>query len=90
MQTIKPASKQIFARPHEAIAKTKSGLLLSAGAAEKPQMATVLNIGDEVKGYKSNDVIVYKLFTTTDIKLNGDDYILIEDEDVLGTVLEVE
>jgi len=88
MQTIKPASKQIFARPHEATQKTQSGILLAEKMAEKPQMATVINVGDGVTQFQKDDTIVYKLFTTTDIKLNGEEFILIEEEDVLGTVLE--
>jgi len=89
MQTIKPASKHLFCKPQESIRQTQSGLLL-AGAAQKPQMADVINVGSEVKDYKSKDVIIYKPYSITDIKLEGKEYFLVAEEDVLGSVVETE
>jgi chaperonin GroES len=87
MQTIKPAKHQIFARPTIAENKTKSGILLKE-ATEKPQTAEVINIGSEVNQFKPKDKIIYKMFTTTEIKLNDEQFILIDEEDVLGKVIE--
>lgn len=86
MQTIKPASKVLFCKPNEAENKTNSGILLG-DAAEKPKTATVINSG--ATDYARDDVVVYKSYATTDVKLNGEQYILLHEDDVLGKVCEV-
>lgn len=63
---------------------------MTEGAAEKPQTAKVINVGNEVKDYKTNDTIIYKPYSISDIKLNGEEYFLVDQIDILGTVLEVE
>lgn len=88
MHRIRPASKQIFAKPTEAEKTTKSGLILSDGSVDKPRTAEVINVGSDVTWLKAHDTIVYKMYTTTDIKLDGVDYMLIAEEDVLGVVEE--
>lgn len=88
MQTIAPAPGQIFAKPDEAEAKTKSGLLLDTKSAEKPRTAKVINVGDGVTFYRPNDTIVYKAYAPTEIKLEGVEYILVAAEDVLGKVIQ--
>lgn len=88
MQTVKPASNQLFCKPDEAITKTASGILLEKKSAEKPRTAKVINVGDGVKGYQPNDTIIYKSYSTSEIKLNGNEFFLVEDRDVLGTIVE--
>ena len=89
MQTINPAKTQIFAKPTEKQNTTKAGIFLTDSAVEQPKFAEIINVGKDVKDYKAKDVIVYKEYTTTDIKLNGEDFILIDAQDVLGEVVEV-
>lgn len=88
MQTIKPSKDQIFAKPDEVVTKTKSGLYISEQAAEKPQTANVINVGESVTQYEPNDKIIYKSYAMTDVKLNNEDFIIIAEEDVLGKVVE--
>lgn len=90
MQTIKPANNQLFCKREEATSKTKSGILIQNKSAEKPQMAEVINVGKSVESFKPKETIVYKPYATVDISLNKEDYFLINEEDVLGTVIEVE
>lgn len=88
MQTIKPHNNQIFAKPSEGIKQTKTGLILS-DEIDKPTTAEVINVGSRVKDIKSGDVISYKPYAASEVKLNSTDYILVADEDVLGVVIEV-
>ena len=88
MKTIKPAQNQVFAKPTEATTKTASGFILSTANAQKPQTASVINVGGGVDWLKAKDTIVYKAYTTTDIKLDGQDYILLSAEDILGVIVE--
>jgi chaperonin GroES len=89
MQTIKPTADNIFAKPDETVKQTKSGFLLGEGAVEQPKIAEVINIGGKVTSLKSGDRIIYKSYSTTDIKLDDQDYILMKEEDVVGVVVEV-
>lgn len=90
MQTIKPASKQLFCKPEEAVTKTSSGFFIPDKAAEKPKVAEVINVGSSVVEFKPKDRVIYKSYSTNDIKLDGQDYFLISEEDLLGTVVETE
>lgn len=90
MQTVSPAPKQLFCKPDEAITKTASGILIEKDAAEKPKTCTVINVGSEIKHYKRDDKVIYKSYSVTDLRLNGEDFLLVAEEDVLGAVLETE
>ena len=83
---INPLADYVVAQAEEAAAKTASGLYLPEQAQEKPKIAKVLATGKEVKALKNGDKIVYKSYSTTDLKINGEDYILVKEEDVLATV----
>jgi chaperonin GroES len=86
--TIRPTKDMLFCKPAEAETQTKSGFILAASAAEKPKIAEVINIGEGVKGIQQRDRIVYKSYATSDIKLEGVEYFLISQEDVLGVVVD--
>lgn len=89
MQTVKPSMNHLFCRKDEVSdTVTSSGILIQKSAQEKPKTAEVINVGSSVKGYKQRDTIIYKPYSTTDIKLDGKEYFLIAEEDVLGCVVE--
>lgn len=90
MQTVKPSKHQLFCKPDEAQDKTESGFYISKSAVDKPKTAKVINVGSEVTEYGQNDTIVYKSYAPTEVKVNGDDYILVAEEDVLGKLIDVE
>lgn len=90
MQTIKPSNTQLFAKRADKEKVTNSGFYVSEQAAERPQTAEVINVGDGVKQFASGDTIIYKSYSTTEIKLNGKEYLLVDESDVLGKVIEVE
>jgi chaperonin GroES len=83
---ISPLATWVVAQAVEQEAKTASGLLLPDNAKEKPVMAKVESVGADVKSVKKNDHILYKEYSTTEIKLNGTEYILVKEEDILATV----
>ncbi|MCA9348718.1 co-chaperone GroES [Candidatus Saccharibacteria bacterium] len=84
--SIVPLADLVLAKNDEAQAKTASGLFLPENAQEKPKTATVEAVGPEVKGIKAGDQIIFKSYSTTDIKHGGVDYILVKEEDVLAKV----
>lgn len=89
MKTIQPAPTQIFAEPIKAEKTTASGFIITQEDKYEPKFANIVNVGEAVKGYKQHDSIVYREYASTDIELDGESYILINVDDVLGKVLDV-
>ncbi len=83
---INPLGDYIVAQAVEAESKTASGLYLPDKAQEKPKVAKVVAAGKDAKQVKVGDKIVYKSYSTTDVKVGSEEYILVKEEDVLATV----
>ena len=83
---LSPLADYVVAQAEEANTKTASGLYLPDNAAEKPKIAKVVAAGKEVKQVKPGDRIVYKSYSTTEIKVDELEYILVKEEDILATV----
>jgi chaperonin GroES len=83
---LQPLGDYVVAVGEEAETQTKSGLYLPQNAAEKPKTAKIVAVGPSVKQVKVGDRIVYKSYSTTDVKVGSDDFILVKEEDVLATV----
>ena len=83
---IKPLADRVVAVRIEAAEKTASGLYLPDNAKEKPVVAEVKSTGPDVKSVKKGDKILYKEYSTTDIKLDGVDYLIVKEEDILATI----
>lgn len=81
-----PLSDYIVAIGEEAESKTASGLYLPDKAQEKPKTAKVVAVGPNANQIKVGDRIVYKSYSTTDVKVGKDEYILVKEEDILATV----
>ena len=82
---LKPLKDRIVAIVEKPLEKTKSGILLGE-AKEKPAYAVVESVGKEVKDVKKGDKIVYKEYSTTELKIDGKNYIIFKEEDVLATL----
>ncbi len=83
---IKPLADRVVAVREQAIAKTTSGLYLPDNAKEKSVIAKVVAVGPDVKGLKVDDRIIYKEYSTSDLKINNQEYLIVKEEDVLATV----
>jgi len=83
---ITPLADRIVAVKEEAKTQTASGLYLPDNAKEKPVVATVLAVGTDVKVVQNGDKILYKEYSTTEIKIDGTEYLIVKEEDVLGTL----
>jgi chaperonin GroES len=83
---INPLADYIVAQAEAAETKTASGLYIPGGAQEKPKVAKVVAVGVRVGQVKVGDRIIYKSYSTTDVKVESDEYILVKEEDVLATV----
>jgi chaperonin GroES len=83
---IQPLADYVVAEPEKAETKTASGFYLPDAAKEKPQTSKVVAVGKEVKAVKVGDRIIYKSYSSTDVRHDGTDYILVKEEDILATV----
>ena len=79
----------------EAEETTKSGIILSAGSKEKPQIAEVVEVGpggideDGVKvamQVKKGDKVITSKYSGTEVKYEGTDYIIVRQSDILAIV----
>ena len=86
MSALNPLADWVVAEQEEAATKTASGLYLPDKAAEKPKVAKVLKVGSKIKEIKVGDRIVYKSYSTTEVKIDNKEYILVKEEDILATV----
>ena len=83
----KPLGERALVKMIEREQQTESGIVLPDTAKEKPQTAEVVAVGEseEVK-ISEGDVIVFAKYSGTEIRLNGDDYMILDAEDILGVV----
>ena len=91
---IKPLGERILIKMIESEETTKSGIILSSGAKERPQIAEVIEVGPgetvdgktvEMKIKKGDKVIVNK-YAGTEIKYEGEELIIVKQSDVLAIV----
>ncbi len=91
---IKPLGERVLIKMIESEETTKSGIILSSGAKERPQIAEVLEVGPgetvdgktvEMKVKKGDKVIVNK-YSGTEIKYEGEELIIVKQSDVLAIV----
>lgn len=91
---IKPLGDRVVIKNVEAEETTKSGLLLTSSAKEKPQMAIVLAVGPggNVDGKEitmhvcEGQKVIYSKYAGTECKLEGEDYIIVRQSDILAIV----
>lgn len=86
---IQPMGNRVLIKPLEQESKTSSGLYLPDTAKEKPQTGVVVAIGDgeDIK-LQVNDKVLFAKYTGTEFKLDGQEYLLMECNDVLAKLLD--
>ncbi|HXH26651.1 MAG TPA: co-chaperone GroES [Candidatus Acidoferrum sp.] len=83
---LKPFADRVVAVKEVQNKTTSSGLYLPDSAKEKSAIAKVVAVGADVKEVKTGDKIIYKEYSTTEIKIDGIEYLLVREEDVLAKV----
>lgn len=91
---LKPLADRIVIKSLESEETTKSGIVLPGSAKEKPQMAEVLAVGPggivegkEITMYVNvGDKVIYSKYAGTEVKLDGVEYIVVRQSDVLAIV----
>lgn len=91
---IKPLADNVVIKATEAEETTKSGIVLTSAAKEKPQVAVVVAVGpgDTVDGkevkmsVKEGDKVIAAKYSGTDIKIDGEEYTILHQSDILAIV----
>lgn len=91
---LKPLSDRVVVKMVEAEETTKSGIILTASAQEKPSIAEVIEVGpggtvdgkEVVMTVKVGDKVITSKYSGTEIKLDGEEYIIVRQGDILAIV----
>jgi chaperonin GroES len=87
---IKPLADRVLIEPMQAVEKTASGIIIPDTAKEKPQKGTVVAVGpgtsDEKMEVKKGDVVLYGKYSGTEITVDGKDYLIMKQADILAIV----
>ena len=91
---VKPLGDRVVIKNVEMEETTKSGIVLTGAAKEKPQMAEVLAVGpggmvdgqEVTRHVKVGDKVIYSKYAGTEVKLDGKEMIIVRQSDILATV----
>ncbi len=94
--TIKPLADRVVIKAVEAEETTKSGIILTAAAQEKPSIAQIVAVGPggvvdgkEVKMFvKVGQKVLISKYSGTEVKVDGEEYSIVKQEDILAVVEE--
>ena len=93
--SLKPLADRVLIKPDAAEQKTASGLYIASNAQEKPQRGTVIAVGAGKMNDKGErmpldvhegDVVIYGKFGGNEIKVDGEDYLLMRADDIYAVV----
>ena len=91
---IRPLFDRVVIKSCEVEETTKSGLILTGNAKEKPQMAEVIAVGpggvvdgkDVTMSVNVGDKVLYSKYAGNEVKLDGEEYIIVRQSDILAVV----
>ncbi len=83
---ITPLADRVVAVREAVKTQTASGIYLPESSKEKPVIAEVRAVGPDVKAVKAGDKIIYKEYSTTELTIDGTEYLIVREEDILATV----
>ncbi len=91
---LKPLSDRVILKALEAEEKTKGGIILTANAKEKPEMAEVVAVGpggtvdgkEVVMTVKVGDKVLTSKYSGTEVKVDGEEYTIVRQGDILAIV----
>ena len=92
--TVKPLGDKVVIKKLQAEETTKSGIVLTSSAQEKPQIAEIIAVGPggtvdgvEIKmEVKKGQKVIVRDYAGTTVKLEGEEYIVVRQDDILAVV----
>ncbi|WP_299487190.1 co-chaperone GroES [Acaryochloris sp. IP29b_bin.137] len=95
VSTVKPLGDRVFVKVSEAEEQTAGGIILPDAAKEKPQVGEITAVGPgkrsddgsrQALDVKEGDKVLYSKYAGTDVKLGGEEYVLLSEKDILAIV----
>ena len=87
---IKPLADRVLIEPAKAETSTVSGIIIPDTAQEKPQKGIVVAVGNGTKDHKMSvkigDQVLYGKYSGTELKLEGNDYLMMRESDLLAII----
>jgi len=85
-----PLGERLLIKPIKEEKRTEGGIVIPDTAKEKPMKAEVIEIGKDVEDIdiKVGDKVIFSKYAGTEIKIDDEDYILIDQDDILAKVEE--
>ena len=87
---IQPLADRVLIEPAAAETKTSSGIIIPDTAKEKPQKGNVVAVGAGTKDnpitVKVGQTVLYGKYSGTELKLDGNDYLIMRESDILAIV----
>ncbi len=92
---VTPLGDKVIVQRLEAEAKTAGGIILPDTAKEKPKEGRIISVGngkrldDGTRGkmqVKKGDRVIFASYAGTEVKIDGDEYIIMSEEDILAVV----
>jgi chaperonin GroES len=93
--TIRPLGDRVLLQRTEAEEKTAGGILLPDSAKEKPKEGKIIAVGDgrvldngerSKFSVKKNDRVLFTSYAGTEVKVGGQEYLIMREEDILGVI----
>ncbi|HID33989.1 MAG TPA: co-chaperone GroES [Anaerolineae bacterium] len=87
---IEPLGERVLIKVLQQASQTESGIYLPETAKEKPQEGEVVALGPEVDEDDTplavGDIVMYPKYTGTEIKIDGEDYLIMDASDILAKI----
>ena len=93
---VRPLGDKILVKRDEAATKTDSGIFLPESAKDKPKRGKVIAVGDGIpnKDYgqripfsvKKGDSVIFSSYSGTEVKIDGEDLLIMKESDILGII----
>lgn len=84
---MRPINDRVLVKPAAAEQTTKGGIIIPDTAKEKPQRGTVIAVGpgkeDRAMTVKIDDVVLYGKYAGQEVDHNGEDYLIMKEDDIL-------
>ncbi len=91
---LKPLGSRALVKPLEADEKSAGGIILPEAAQERPREGKVVAVGtaglyvdsqeEDESGVKAGDIVIYASFGGTEVKIEGEEYLIIDEDDILA------
>ncbi len=93
---VRPLGDKVIVKRDEAKTKTESGIFIPEGSKDKPKQGKIIALGDGILNkdtgkympftVKKGDTVLFTTYSGTELKIDGQDFIIMTEEDILGII----